>query len=123
MASSQIPISRSLLTGSAGSMTQFESCCARTSHPRGLNLHFFCRRLGPFALPGSLMVFQQRNGRVDRYSQKHRPEIIYLFTESPSLLKHHWNGPPTTINRHPRIFAAFAGARNLTTCEISVAPT
>ncbi len=48
----------------------------------GLNLHYFCHRLVHFDLPWSLMVFQQRNGRVDRYGQKHQPEIIYLYTEA-----------------------------------------
>lgn len=48
----------------------------------GLNLHYFCHRLVHFDLPFSLMVFQQRNGRVDRYGQKHRPHIVYLFTEA-----------------------------------------
>ena len=48
----------------------------------GLNLHYFCYRLVHFDLPWSLMVFQQRNGRVDRYGQAHQPRIVYLFTET-----------------------------------------
>lgn len=48
----------------------------------GINLHYLSHRLIHFDLPWSLMVFQQRNGRVDRYGQAHEPHIYYLITES-----------------------------------------
>ncbi len=48
----------------------------------GINLHFQCHRLIHFDMPWSLMVFQQRNGRVDRYGQERIPRIVYLVTES-----------------------------------------
>lgn len=46
----------------------------------GLNLHYQSHRLVHFDIPWSLMVFQQRNGRVDRYGQTHVPRIGYLLT-------------------------------------------
>ena len=48
----------------------------------GINLHYLSHRLIHFDIPWSLMVFQQRNGRIDRYGQKERPDIRYFLISS-----------------------------------------
>jgi superfamily II DNA/RNA helicase len=48
----------------------------------GLNLHYLSHRLIHFDTPWSLMVFQQRNGRIDRYGQQEQPDIRFMAIDS-----------------------------------------
>ena len=54
----------------------------------GINLHYLSHRLIHFDIPWSLMVFQQRNGRIDRYGQKETPDIRYMLIGSDNEKLH-----------------------------------
>ena len=46
----------------------------------GINLHECAHRLYHFDIPWSLITFQQRNGRIDRYGQSKQPIITFMLS-------------------------------------------
>ncbi|WAS95381.1 DEAD/DEAH box helicase [Nannocystis punicea] len=64
----------------AGERGPLQLLLASDAASEGLNLHYVCHHLIHFDLPWSLITLEQRNGRIDRFGQRHPPRLDYLLT-------------------------------------------
>ncbi|MGC0270584.1 helicase-related protein [Glutamicibacter soli] len=62
----------------------------------GVNLHAECHHLVHFDIPWSLIRIEQRNGRIDRYGQKHPPQITALVLDPED---EHFSGDIRVLTR------------------------
>lgn len=62
----------------------------------GVNLHLQCHELIHYDIPWSLIRIEQRNGRIDRYGQRHRPQITTLLLNPTTEA---WSGDVQVLSR------------------------
>lgn len=81
----------------------------------GVNMHKQCHHLIHYDLPWSLIRIEQRNGRVDRYGQKERPEFSALIlTSATECAKDDTTVAEKLLNRESQVHRTLGTAEGVT---------